>query len=421
MFNAFGTYPSGWRALPDPIRFGTTDRYVEFARTAERGGLDALMLGDVLVAPRHPSTGPWTGLDPFVVLSTVAAHTDQIGLIVTASTTFHHPFHVARAVLSLDQVTRGRAGWNIVTTADRRAASQFGSTPVNTSTERYARAREFVEIVLGTWDSWPADTPFGADLTGDFVDATAARPFSYHGEHLQVTDVVSPVPPSAQGRPALVQAGASGDGRDLAARYADAVFTVQHEVGAARQFRADLLTRARQHGRPSVAVLPGIQVYLESSTAGAQAVLQELEHNPDDRNALVFFADRVGLPVEELRIDRALSPDQLQRARPPVPAFFHQIAALTRSEAPTVGQLITLGLHHNRSFAGTPEELADLIEEWVTTGAADGFNLSTGRGIVDLERIVDHLVPLLVKRGLRPPTYTEPTLRGRLSGPHEHA
>jgi len=414
MFNSFGTYPSGWRHLDRPLEFGTTQRYVEFARVAERGGFDALMLGDVLVAPANPSTGPWTGLDPMVVLSTVAAHTDSIGLIATLSTTFNRPFNVARAIASLDQVAHGRAGWNIVTTADPRAVGQLGGIPDLTGPQRYARAQEFVQAVCGIWQSWVPGTEFGADVGGRFVDPETRRPFSLDGEYLSVIDAVSPVPPSPQGRPALVQAGASAQGRDLAARFSDAAFTVQHELGAAREFRADLRERARGHGRTPPAVLPALQVYIESTRAEAAEVLAQIEHAHDE-HAVAFFADRVGLPVEELVLDRPLSADQLSRARPPVPAFFSAAAELTRREGLTVRELITRGLHHNRSVALTPDDLVDLIEEWVRTGAADGFNLSSARGIVDLERLVDHVVPLLESRGLRSrDRYALPTLRGRL-------
>ncbi len=239
-----GSHEAAWR-LPesDPRAITTLAYWADIARTAEAGGFDALFLGDVLAlqegAARHLSDA----MDPFIILSALAAVTSRIGLIGTASTSFDHPFHLARRFASLDHISNGRAGWNIVTSSNALEAHNFGLDGMPEHTERYARADDVVEAVKKLWDSWDADARIADQASGHYLDPAKVRAIDHVGPYVRSKGPLN-VPRPPQGRPILAQAGSSAAGRDFAARHADIVFTVQSSIDDAKAFYAEMKARA---------------------------------------------------------------------------------------------------------------------------------------------------------------------------------
>lgn len=423
MFSPWGAHPAAWRAPDNNADFANLESYLEIARHAERGAIDALFVADEIVVPSGPEFGPWgwLPLDPIVLLTAIATATTDIGLILTASTTHNLPFNLARQLASLDVVSGGRLGWNIVTSANPRSGTQLGNDQGVRAEEpgqnRYTRATEFVDVVTSLWKSWSPGTRFGANKEGTFVDVNAARPVTHHGKHFRLDEALLPVPPSPQGRPLLLQAGMSEAGRAFSATYADAVFSVQGTLGEAQSFYADMKRRAAFSGRlaDSLRVLPGIHIYLEDSAGNARRLRRELDELQGDRHALVYFADRMGLDPDRLHMDKPLPEGIFDDVRPGIPAFYRRVAEMVRQENPSVRQIIESGVHFHRNFVGTPEGLAASMEEWVSAKGADGFNLSPGRGLRDVIAVVEGTVPALVRRGLRHASYHGQTLRDRYS------
>ena len=276
-FNAFlmscGHHEAAWR-LPGSDPFASLDlgHWTNLARIAERGTFDSIFLADGPALWGHARYRPGGALEPTVLLTALAGATSRIGLIATASTTYNEPYNLARRFASLDHISGGRAGWNIVTTAGRDAALNFGLDDHPAHRERYRRAAEFVDVSIGLWDSWEDGAEIGDKAAGIYADDSRIHPVDYQGEFFRVRGPLN-VPRSPQGRPLLVQAGSSPDGREFAARYAEAVFTAQQTLADAQEFYADIKARARRLGRDSdlVKILPGLVPIIGSTEAEARA------------------------------------------------------------------------------------------------------------------------------------------------------
>src|SRR4051794_37014123 len=417
--NAFlmsaGHHEAAWR-LPesDPVGSTDLDHFVALAKLAEHGTFDSLFLADSPVlhnAVRRPSSV----LEPTVLLSVLATATSRIGLIATASTSYNEPYNLARRFASLDHVSRGRAGWNIVTTAGPEAARNFNLDEQASHAERYRRAAEFVEVATQLWDSWSDDAVVGDRPRGVWAEPDRVRPIEHQGEFFTVRGALN-VARGPQGRPLLVQAGSSEDGKDFAARYAEAVFTAQQTTEDARAFYADLKRRVRAAGRDpqQVKVLPGIVPVVAATEAEAQARSRLFDEHVQPEFARAQLARTLRVPLEALQLDRRLpddlpDEDEIEGAK----SRYTLIVNLARSERLTVRELILRlgGGRGHRTFTGTPEQVADTIEDWFTTGAADGFNIMPPALPGDLQTFVDHVVPILRDRGLFRREYTGHTLR----------
>jgi FMN-dependent oxidoreductase (nitrilotriacetate monooxygenase family) len=418
--NAFlmgvGHHEAAWR-LPDSDPFAPTDveHFKRLARIAERGKLDSLFLADSPVLWNSIGRRPAGTLEPTVLLTALAGVTEHIGLIATASTTYNEPFNLARRFASLDHISGGRAGWNIVTTAGVEAARNFNLDDLPAHRERYERAAEFVEVSLKLWDSWDDAAPLGDKEAGRWGDDELLYPPDHVGRHFRVAGPLN-VPRPPQGHPLLVQAGSSEDGKELAARYAEAVFTAQQTLAEAQAFYADLKRRAAGFGRdPSrVKILPGIVPAIGGTEAEARTLEDELDRLIVPEYALRQLATTLRVASEDLDLDRQLpadlpSEDEIEGAK----SRYTLIVTLARRERLTVRQLIGRlgGGRGHRTFAGTPEQVADAIEEWYSRGAADGFNIMPPVLPSGLEAFVDHVVPILQRRGLFRTDYTGTTLR----------
>jgi FMN-dependent oxidoreductase (nitrilotriacetate monooxygenase family) len=418
--NAFlmgvGHHEAAWR-LPesDPFAHVDIEHYKNLARIAERGKLDSLFLADSPVLWNSIGRRPAGQLEPTVLLTALAGATEHIGLIGTASTTYNEPFNLARRFASLDHVSGGRAGWNIVTTAGLDAARNFNLDALPTHHDRYERAAEFVDVSLKLWDSWDDDAPLGDKAAGVWGDDAKVRPAGHVGRYFKVAGPLN-LPRSPQGHPLLVQAGSSADGKGFAARYADAVFTAHQTLEDAQAFYVDLKRRAADFGRDpdSVKILPGIVPAIGATEAEALALEAELDRLIKPEYAKRQLAETLRVRPEDLDLDGYLpesipTEDEIEGAK----SRYTLIVTLARREGLTIRQLIGRlgGGRGHRTFAGTPEQVADAIQHWAEHGAADGFNIMAPvlpRGLTDF---VDHVVPILQHRGLFRTEYEGTTLR----------
>ena len=411
-----GFVPSAWRlAESDPAAFVDVQHYVNVARIAESAKFDAVFLADNAAIVDQIHFRPITALEPTVVLASIAAATTHIGLIGTASTSYNEPYNIARRFATLDHVSGGRAGWNVVTTADLPSARNFGLDAGPDHAERYARADEFTGVVKALWNSWADDAFVGDKAGGRFVNADKVQPLAHRGAFFRVHGPLN-LPRSAQGHPVLVQAGASSDGRELAARHAEAVFSAAQSFDEALAYAHGLKARAQALGRgaEAIRVLPGLTTILGATEAQARARRDQLVDLIPWDYSLTRLAGILGIPVDRLQLDARL-PDDL-----PLPnngngnhTFFTVTLALARKQGLTVRALIRelAGGGGHRVLVGTPEQIADEIEHWFRHGAADGFNLMPDALPGGLQDFVDGVVPILPRRGIFRTDYAGRTLR----------
>lgn len=411
-----GSHPAAWRSERGvPGGFVDIALYQQIGRIAERGKLDAIFLADTLALPRGViNTGPTWALDPVVILTSIAAVTEHIGLIGTASATFHNPWTLARTFLSLDHASGGRAGWNMVTTSEPSSAFNFGDQPLAPKAERFARAAEFVELVKGLWNGWAEDAFVGDPVTGVFADESRITAPDHHGEFFAVAGALA-LPPSPQGRPLLVQAGGSPEGRDLAARHADALFNAQLTLAGAQRYFRDIKRRAREHGRDpgDIAVLPGVEITVGETSAEAWKRKNELDDLIPRAVRLRNFAARIGIPADQLTWDEPIPADFGNAVAEHSFGFASAFHDLNEEERLPVGELIRRGGGVHRTLVGSPADVADSLEEWFEEDGADGFNVNIDVFPEGLERFVDLAIPELQRRGLFRSEYSESTLRRR--------
>jgi len=419
--NAFlmstGHHEASWRlAESDPFAATDVAHYIALARIAERGTFDSLFLADSPQLNGDVGRRPLGVLEPLTLLTVLAGVTERIGLVATASTSYNSPYNLARRFASLDHISGGRAGWNIVTTATLEAARNFGLDDLPEHGARYARADEFIQVAQKLWDSWEDDAIVADKTAGLWADQSKIHPPAHRGQHFSVQGALN-IPRSPQGYPLLVQAGSSQDGREFAGRYAEAVFTAQQTLAEAREFYADLKSRARAAGRDpdTIKILPGIVPVIGSTEAEAADRERELDEAIVARYAHQQLAETLRLPIEDLSLDAELPSELLpEEAIQGAKSRYTLIVELARRERLTVRQLIGRlgGGRGHRTFTGTPEQVADTIEEWFGAGAADGFNIMPAVLPSGLETFVDHVVPILRARGLFRTEYTASTLRG---------
>ena len=413
-----GHHEASWRH-PDASALPLSDiqYYQRLARRAESAAFDAVFLADQLALGDDVAHGPRTALEPITVLAALAVSTSRIGLIATASTTYTEPFNLARQFASLDHISRGRIGWNIVTSWLAAAARNYGGTTQVSHTDRYARAEEFMTVVKGLWDSWAADAEIDDRKAGRYANPARIRPLNHAGAHYRVAGPLN-LPRCPQGRPVLVQAGSSDTGRDFAARHAEAMFTAHLEKSSAQAFYADLKKRVAEAGRaPEQAlILPGFSPLIAASAVEARRLEEELGALANPEAGRQRLSGRFGgYDFTHLPLDRPLTPNdfpppstvEAARSRTEV------ILDLVRREKPTLRQLLTrlAGARGHFTCTGTPEEIAAVMEDWFTEGAADGFNVMPPVLPAQLEVFIAEVIPLLRRRDLFRTTYEGETLR----------
>lgn len=416
--NSRGHHEASWRhPKSSPLPLSDVRYFQELARKAEVGLFDSIFLADQLALPDDAARAPRTWLEPITTLGALAVSTSHIGLIATASTTYTEPFNLARQFASLDHISGGRIGWNIVTSWLAAAARNFGGVGQVTHADRYARGEEFMEVVRALWDSWDDGAVLDDRASGQYARAEAIRPIDHKSEHYQVAGPLN-VPRSPQGRPVLVQAGSSDTGRSFAARHAEAVFTAHMEKATAQEFYADLKSRVEAAGRRAdqALILPGLSPMIASTETEARRLERELNELSDPEIGRKRLSARFGghdfshLPLDKpLRPEDFPKPDAHEAAR----SRTEVIVGLVRREKPTLRELLArlAGARGHFTFAGTPEQVADLMIDWFEGGAADGFNLMPPILPWMLDVFIAEVVPILQKRSLFRTAYEGSTLR----------
>ena len=409
-----GTFASAWRwPASTPGSYADVQYYVRAAQLAEQGTFDAVFLADFPALSDRPEYRPFQSLEPTITLATIAAATRHIGLIATASSTYNEPYNIARRFASLDHASAGRAGLNIVTTADQVAGRNFGAAKPPPHHVRYERAAEFADVVKSLWDSWEDDAFVGDKASARFIDTRKVHPIRHRGPHFSVEGALN-VPRPPQGRPVVVQAGGSDDGKDFAAEHADAVFSVAHSLDDARDYARDLRARAAAHGRSAeeVLIFPGLVTVIGSTEAEARRREQELWDLVPIEYGLGRLAGILQVDPAVLKLDEPL-PAGLQLPADGMQTFFKGSLTLAERGGFTVRQLIRAqgGGTGHRIVVGTPEQIADDIELWFRSGAVAGFNVMPDVIASGLEAFVDGVVPLLRRRGIFRRAYDGTTLR----------
>jgi FMN-dependent oxidoreductase (nitrilotriacetate monooxygenase family) len=411
-----GHHEASWRfAESDPVATTSVAHFQRLAQIAERGTFDSLFLADGPVMFGNVAQRPSGVIEPLTLLTALALVTEHVGLIATASTSYNSPYNLARRFSALDHVSNGRAGWNIVTTAGVEAARNFGVDEQPLHAERYARAAEFIDVTLKLWDSWEDDVVIADKQAGVWGDNAKIHPADHHGKYFSVAGALNS-PRSPQAYPLLVQAGSSDDGKDLAARYAEAVFTAQQTLGDAQAFYGDLKSRTHRQGRDpnTIKILPGIVPVLGSTEREAKEREAELEANIVHEHAQRMLSGLLRVPIDQLDLDSQL-PDNLpdESEIEDFKSRYSLIVDMGRREKLTIRQIIARlgGGRGHFTLTGTPEQVTDTIEEWFTNGAADGFNIMPPLLPSGLELFVEHVVPILRARGLYRHEYTGQTLR----------
>ena len=417
-----GHHEAAWRH-PKSSALPLTDiRYiVELAQKAEAGCFDSIFLADVLGLWNDVESTPFNWLEPITSLAAVAMATRRIGLIATCSTTYTEPYNLARQFASLDHISGGRAGWNIVTTWSPQAGANFGHIGQFGHADRYERAEEFMSVVKGLWDSWADDAVLDDRAGGRYADRKRVRTVDHKGPHYPVLGPLN-MPRAPQGRPVFVQAGSSDTGKKFAARHAEAVFTAHLEKETARAFYADLKALVAAEGRDPrhVVILPGFNPVIGSTEAEAERYEAGLNELSDPEVGRHRLSQRFGgHDFSHLRLDTPLSvddfpdPSKNEASRSRTEA----VVALVAKEHPTLRQLLAklAGARGHFTAAGTPEKIADIMQDWFETGAADGFNLMPPVLPHQLDLFVAEVVPLLRKRGLFRDAYDGETLRSHLA------
>ena len=418
LMHGLGMHLGAWMARDGDVADYVSGRmYKDIARVAERGKLHALFLAEQLTNQENGVERPCGTLDTIATLALMAAVTDHIGLVGTASTTYNQPYELARRFATLDHLSGGRVGWNSIATQNPHTVEQFGGGAHPDNQARYELADEFIEVVLALWDSWEQGALVGDKANRVFGRADMVRDINHVGKAFSVKGPL-PFPRTPQGRPVIFQAGSSPLGRDQAARFADCVFTAQHLLEDAIAFRADMRARAASYGRDPdlIKILPGISLILGETEEKAWARKKRLEEVLGIGPNMAKLARRLGAPMEALEPDKPLPLDLL------IPesefkgsiGFRRSIINLATKEHLTARELSLRYGGGHQEVVGTPEQIADIMEERFKAGGADGFTLMIDMLPSGLEDAVDMLVPELQRRGLFHNDYEHDMLRPSL-------
>lgn len=410
-----GHHRAAWRHPNSAVeQLGDIRYYERLAQTAERGKLDAVFFADGQ-STGNVADGSYWFLEPLTAMAAMSRATDRIGFISTVSSTFFTPFHAARMMASLDHISNGRMGWNVVTSMFDVEARNHGYESMPAHAERYRRAEEFVDAVIKLWDSWAVDA-LVMDRAGHYADPDKVVPINHHGEFFLVDGPLN-VPRPPQGHPVLFQAGASDQGRALAAKCAEAIYAVAYDLPAAQDYYRDIKRRVQAAGRGvDVPIMPGLVTYVASTEQEALAKQRELDELLPAAASLRQLSTYVGQDCADWELDAPVP------GLPSLEAFtgpkgrFATILRIIETEQPTVRQLLgrlAAGGGHC-TMVGTPEQIADKMELWFRNEGADGFNLMPPSLPAGIEDFVDQVVPELQKRGLFRTEYQSDTLRGHL-------
>jgi FMN-dependent oxidoreductase (nitrilotriacetate monooxygenase family) len=420
-FHPTGHHIASWRHpeayAPAHVDFA---HYKELAQTAERGKFDLLFLAD------SPAMRNWpperqsrvatyiAGFEPITLLSALAAVTDHIGLVATATTTYNEPLHIARKFASLDHISGGRAGWNLVTSTNPKEAQNFGKDTHLAHDDRYDRATEFAQVVQGLWDSWDEDAFIRDKESGRYFDPARLHVLDHKGEHFSVRGPLN-VPRPPQGHPVIVQAGSSDVGKELGARIAEVIFTAHQTLDSAKKFYDDLKGRLAKYGRSpdDVKIMPGVSPFIGRTQEEADEKFETLQSLVHPEIGLALLGELLG--------NFDLTPYPIDGPLPEIPHsdssqhVFKMFTDMAKNENLTIRQLYQrIVLRGHWIVRGTPETVADQLEHWFKSGGCDGYNVMPPYLPGGLDDFVDLVIPELQRRGLFRREYEGKTLRENL-------
>ena len=411
-----GHHEAAWRYPGSaPERLLDITYYQDLARKAEDARFDSIFFADGPALADNIRYASRFRLEPFTWMSAIAAVTSRIGLIGTASTTYSEPYNLARLFASLDHLSNGRAGWNIVTTGAANAAQNFGLAEHPVHADRYARADEFLEVVSKLWDSWEDEALVADAESGLFADTDLIHSIDHVGPHFSVAGPLNTAR-SPQGRPVYVQAGSSEDGRAFAARWAEAIFTAHQTLGNAQEFYRDVKNRARANGRDpaKLKVLPGISPFIGSTTREAEDLHEEFSNLTQPAYSLEQLKRMTGADLSTYDLDGPFPREVIDASgERGIGSRFQVVLDIIDREQPTIRQLLhrLAGARGHRVVVGTPEYVADEMQRWYESEAADGFNVMPPWLTGGFDVFVDEVMPILRARGLFGSEYTGSTLR----------
>lgn len=422
---ALGGHFAGWRHRDSfPSTSMQLSCMVEMAQIAERGKFDLMFLADgngvrqmdkpALFAANSPSDRPAV-FEPVTLFAAVAQHTSRIGLVATATTSYEEPFTIARKFASLDHLSAGRAGWNLVTTQYVEDAKNFGRDEHMGRTERYERARESLDVVRKLWDSWSTDAFLQDKATGRYLDPAKVRLTAHRGKHFSVKGPLN-VARTPQGQPVVFMAGQSDAGKELAAYGGEGLFGTASSKREAQKEYADIKGRMAKYGRPSDAlkILPALSVFVGRTRAEADALYEELQALIPPPLAVSYLSKLVGFDLSGIELDAAMPRGPSENLGGT--AIGRSVVEMAQREGLSVRDtsVRVLGSMGGNMVKGDPGQVADFLEDWYRSKACDGFMLSMPVQPRSLRDFVELVVPELQRRGLRPRDYAGPTLRDNM-------
>ena len=413
-----GHHEAAWNH-PDASTKSLTDitYYQELAKKAELALFDSIFFADSLAITQDEACSGRIWLEPITLLSAIAVVTEKIGLIATGSSTYSEPYNLARQFASIDHISEGRAAWNIVTSWRGPVARNFGNSGQSSHADRYILAEEYIHVVKDLWDSWADEAVVDDRENGKYAKAELIRPINFNGEHYKVEGPLN-LPRCPQGRPVLVQAGSSDAGRSFAAKHAEAVFTAHLDKEKAKSFYKDIKERASRFGRKQdqVLILPGLSPVIAQTEKKAKEAQEYLNRQTDPEIGRRTLSGRFGgedfshLPLDKiLKAKDFPDPTKVETMR----SRAQLIVDLVEREEITLRQLLArfAGARGHYTLAGTPEQIADFIENWHADSAADGFNIMPPVLPSMLDTFIEQVIPILQSRGLFRKQYQGSTLR----------
>ncbi len=417
-----GHHIAGWRhPAVDPYGIAGIEYYCRAAQTAERGKFDLFFVGDMLAAREKDGRvireGGLNNIDSISITSAISAVTECLGLVATLSTTYNEPYFIAERFASLDHISNGRAGWNVITTANDDAAYNFGQKSHMEKTLRYERAKEFIDVCTALWDSWDDDALVADAARGVLVDPARVHPIAHDGRFFSVHGALNlPRPP--QGWPVLVQAGGSPAGIEFAAMVGEAIFAAQSRLDEARAYRAAVMQRMPKYGRcpDTLKVLPGLSPILGSTEFEAVRKEAELDELILPAVGVWMLSEQMNFRLYDYGLEARLPWDEIRASGQ---GFTPRVVSLldrADDEGLTIracANLVAKSRSHG-TFVGTPEQLADHMQLWFESGGCDGFNIMPAYFPDELDVFVDQAVPVLQRRGLFRTEYEGSMLRDHL-------
>lgn len=412
-----GQHVSGWRLTEQLGSPTDIDWLITLAKKAEAGRFDLFFVGDALATSMYRLPSTMARLEPLTLLSALAVHTRRIGLAATASTTFSDPFTMARSFSSLDHISRGRAAWNVVTSFSADVAKNFSRDDMPNHAERYARAREFLDVAFKLWEGWQEGAVQPDKQSGQYFVNEKIQPINHVGEHFQVQGPLN-ITRSPQGRPVIIEAGSSSDGQKLAAETAEVIFTAAASLEEAQAFYQSQKNQVKAAGRnpDQVVIMPGVMPIIGRTREEATALWKSLNALVDIDNGLKQLSLRFGMDMSAFPLDGPVPEVPLGEGNQ---SRVKLMTDLAKRENLTLRELaaVAAGSRGHRVIVGTADDIADDFQLWLEQGGADGFNIMPAVMPEQLDLFVELVMPELRRRGLYPAEYEHATLRENLGLP----